>query len=620
MPTLLRPVALLLCSVLILARATTARAGAGNFLDGGFGVAGRTVTTIGSTSTGANAMALQADGKIVIVGFAFDGVDDGFAVLRYLTDGTLDGSFGDGGSVRGPSGSITAVARAVAVQADQKIVVVGYTANLNADAIVVRYLADGTPDGSFGDGGKVVVAVGNEANFLEAVVVQSDGNIVVGGSARDVGGNAKQLIARLASDGSFDPSFGSTGWVLLADGWTSALALRDDGKIVAAGSGPTGQELARLNEDGTLDPSFGIAGTVTTTAFTSITALAIGPDDTTIVTGLPNAPGPQWDTTIERYQDDGTLDLAFGGTGTVAIPVSSYDPGGGSDYALALAAQPDGKLVAAGGASVRLPGPKGSNLIDRVVRGISVVRVNEDGTLDSSFGNGGTAFTYNSGEARAVAVRADGKIVAAGTQPLDIIRPYLGPSQIALLQYEPDPRCAPAPLGDCAASFTRASLLIDERTRGKEKVQASLAGGPPLALTDFGDPTIAAGTAYTLCVYDDADQLALELAVERAGGTCDGAPCWSALGSSGFRYLDRALAADGFQSIRLKGGARTTASVLARNNSLKERPTLPLGIAAHLAGSAGATVQIVGSAAPTCLSTTLARVLKSDGQIFQAVK
>jgi hypothetical protein len=177
------------------------------------------------------------------------------------------------------------------------------------------------------------------------------------------------------------------------------------------------------------------------------------------------------------------------------------------------------------------------------------------------------------------------------------------------------------PATTCLNTWAKGSLLVKEDVAGKEKLMAKLLNGPALGQSDFGDPLMGGGTAYTVCVYDDADSLAGKLEVDRAGMQCAGNDCWRPLGPLGYLYKDRDASADGTQSLKLLGGGAGKSKILlkAANNSSKGQTSLPTGIAAALAGSTSATVQIHGSDAPKCFSATLGTVVKDTGIVFKAM-
>ena len=153
-------------------------------LDTSFGGVGKVSTAFGGDET---AMALQADGKIVMAG----GSANNFLLARYNADGSLDAGFGDGGLVTTDVGNGAAdEARGVAIQSDGKIVVVGYVFAshipgnpINFDFALVRYNTDGSLDTSFGDGGKVTTDFNGLGDRAFAVAIQPDDKIVVVGES-----------------------------------------------------------------------------------------------------------------------------------------------------------------------------------------------------------------------------------------------------------------------------------------------------------------------------------------------------------------------------------------------------------------------------------------------------
>jgi uncharacterized delta-60 repeat protein len=612
--------------LLVVALARQALAAPGD-LDTSFGEGGTVVTDVASSnSEGAAAVVVQADGKIIAAGSSevyiaappFKPNDD-FAVVRYDADGALDPSFGGTGKITTDieplgTGSIDDQARAMALQADGKIVVVGVTQTPFAsgnDFALVRYDPDGTLDSSFGLAGKVVTDLGSSYDEANAVVVQTDGKIVAAGISDD--GGRTFAVARYNPDGTLDVSFGGTGVVRTAIGGVAlaqAVALQADGKIVVAGRSDSGGlpgsdfTVVRYEADGTLDTTFGGTGVVAIAAASPGTfqdgaySVAVQADGKIVAAGRGGG-----DFAVMRWNPDGTLDASFGGTGTVYTPVGPFD-----DWATSLAVQPDGKIVAAGhsdgvGASV-----------------VAVVRHNPDGTLDTSFGGRGSITTPIAfgASAEAVTVQPDGKIVAAGRA--DVISRYRS-DDFALVRYERGLvlTCPATPVPTCLAAG-KGSLQVKESVAGKEKLGAKLSRLPALAQSDFGDPLTYGGTAYTACFYDATGALAGGLGVDRAALLCAGRPCWKALPGRGFLYRDKGASLGGVKVIKLLGGAaeKSQIAITAANTSSKGQTSLPIGIAAALAGSSGATVQVIGTDAPQCFAVTLTTVLRNAPDLFKA--
>jgi uncharacterized delta-60 repeat protein len=257
--------------------------------DPGFGTNGLLQTTFTGTAGSARAVAVQSNGKLVVVGYTQNAATDfDFALARYNSDGSLDPSFdGDGrqttdfdthGLDQGQD-----FATAVAIQTDGKIVVVGGSNNPGMTGTrfgICRYNTNGSLDSSFGSGGKVTVDFAGLFDVATGIVIQSDQKIVVAGRADFVlsGGTVNFALTRLNANGSLDTSFGSNGKVSTDFGGYDSLEgmmLQSDGKIVVAGGIQTVQEwfpseatadfvLVRYLSTGGLDPLFGTAGKVRT--------------------------------------------------------------------------------------------------------------------------------------------------------------------------------------------------------------------------------------------------------------------------------------------------------------------------------------------------------------------
>ncbi|MER6352930.1 delta-60 repeat domain-containing protein, partial [Streptomyces sp. NPDC001634] len=239
-------------------------------LDPTFGTGGKVTTNFGG-GDGARAVAVQTDGKIVVAGFSNTGISN-FAVARYNTDGSLDPTFNGTGAVTTDFGGED-LALGVALQADGKIVAVGFTSVFGSDDFALaRYNTDGSLDSTFGTGGKVITDFGTGGNDIaNGVVVQTDGKIVAAGSS-DTAGTNDFGLARYNTNGSLDNTFGTGGLVTTDFGGISdqafGVALQTDGKIVAAGfsnaSNANDFALARYNTNGSLDSTFGTGGKVLT--------------------------------------------------------------------------------------------------------------------------------------------------------------------------------------------------------------------------------------------------------------------------------------------------------------------------------------------------------------------
>jgi uncharacterized delta-60 repeat protein len=299
---------------------------------------------------GAEDVAIQPDGKIVVTGSVIDGGSNRyFGALRYLPDGSLDGSFGAGGLVALDLGSFED-ARAVALQRDGKVVVAGETDCETARCFAaMRLNPDGSPDGSFGAGGVVRVPFYLKAAWANDVAIDGQGRIVMagvrlrGGDAQD---SATVCVIRLLPDGRPDPGFSRDGVALVDHGYgndsAEAVVLRG-GKVIVAGDGRRAAGgsfgLARLRGDGRLDRSFGRRGH---------RIVSFGPRRISGAHALAAAPGGRFavagSTVIEGRAPQIALARIGRGGGVLGRTRTSPSPYGGS--AKAVRATRDGILVA----------------------------------------------------------------------------------------------------------------------------------------------------------------------------------------------------------------------------------------------------------------------------------
>ena len=187
-------------------------------LDPTFGTDGKVLTDFDHSTDIANAVAIQADGKLVVVGTIYqdnDFSDEDFAVARHNPDGTLDKTFGVGGKVQTDFPGLAAVASSVVVQPDGKIVVAGGAFPLftfAGDFKVARYNPDGSLDTSFGDGG-IVTTTFPEGSYASDVALQADGKIIAAGTVfvdfnPGESSNTDFALARYNPDGTPDAPFG----------------------------------------------------------------------------------------------------------------------------------------------------------------------------------------------------------------------------------------------------------------------------------------------------------------------------------------------------------------------------------------------------------------------------
>jgi uncharacterized delta-60 repeat protein len=438
----IRLTAAVLASGLIALTPRPATAAAGD-VDATFGKDGRVTTRFLKGDALGRDVAIQTDGKILAGGFVSrPSGRDVFALTRYLPDGSLDRSFDDG-SVTTSFGRRSARLEGLTIQPDGRIVAVGRV-ETPAEArrfIVVRYLSDGTIDHTFGIDGKVNTRFfGRNGDALATdVAVQPDGKIIVVGSARLVGSvDGDFAVARYLPDGTLDRTFSENGKVHTPfhacsgiGAGASAVAFQTDGRIVVVGAHIPCLALARYLPDGTLDTTFGGGdGRVETSSGGSADlgahAVAISVDGKIVVAGehsnafLPG--GPRGTFFLARYRTHGRLDPMFGrGDGRVT---TAFAPRLAA--AVAVAIQADDKIVAVGGAG-DFEAHRGE---------FALARYMPDGTLDASFSADGKLTTrFPVGQqsfARGAAMQTDGRVVAAGEVCGDLTS-----CRFALARYSP---------------------------------------------------------------------------------------------------------------------------------------------------------------------------------------
>ncbi|GAB4371974.1 MAG: hypothetical protein Kow00121_13920 [Elainellaceae cyanobacterium] len=322
-------------------------------LDTSFGANGKVVTPIGNANDYGYSILLQKDGKIIIAGSTFNGRDLDFAIARYTSDGNLDASFGTAGKVVTDFGGTNDYGYSIALQTDGKIILVGSSSTgVDEDVAIARYTSEGRLDTSFGLGGKVLDNF-SLYDYGYSVALQPDGKLVVAGSIYSNNANDDFALIRYNSDGSLDSDFNGNGLAATDFGnndYGYSLALQTDGKIVVAGETSTGTgtefALTRYNPNGTLDTSFGVNGRVTTrfSNYNYGSAVRVQPDGKIVVAGYSSfTDSNDTDFALARYHSDGSPDLTFGTNGKVVTPLGSS-----FDSKLSLAIQPDGKLVIAG--------------------------------------------------------------------------------------------------------------------------------------------------------------------------------------------------------------------------------------------------------------------------------
>ena len=380
-------------------------------LDPTFGTGGIVTTSLITGYNKSEAIAVQPDGKIIACGNVGLTSNYNIGVARYNENGSLDNTFGLGGMNVIEVSAFKDFALGIALQADGKILITGYTYSNTNSTILIRLLPNGDLDNSFATGGILNATFGGAFSIMEAVVVQPDGKILLGGVHED-----RFAVIRVNTNGTLDNTFG-TGGLAKANVGTSLCEIRDiilqrDGKIIAGGFAfnafaQFGFAVARFNTDGSLDTDFADSGTKLFNIGGGndfILGVGLQRNDKIILGGhtwLTNTP-LQHDLAVIRLNTDGSVDQTFGDNGSTTTNIVY-----GNSYATGVVVQPDDKIIMS------------SNIIAQASThyDLGIVRYSPEGALDLTFGTNGITVTdvaVNDDYSKAVALQPDGKIVTGG--------------------------------------------------------------------------------------------------------------------------------------------------------------------------------------------------------------
>lgn len=237
-------------------------------LAAGFGTGGKVLTPIG-TEARAYAIQVRSDGKIIVAGFSRAGSFNQVTIAQYETNGSLDLSFGTNGVVTTTIGTGDSVAYGLALQADGKIVIAGFALDAGANYIfaLARYTATGVLDLSFDTDGIQTTSIGGVDDAANTIIIQPDGRIIAGGQSWQTS-HYDFAMVRYNTDGSVDSGFGTSGVALTdlasgTDDFGTALLLQPDNKILFTGytndglGEPSDFAVVRYTTAGAPDLSFG---------------------------------------------------------------------------------------------------------------------------------------------------------------------------------------------------------------------------------------------------------------------------------------------------------------------------------------------------------------------------
>ncbi|MBL7945205.1 MAG: T9SS type A sorting domain-containing protein [Flavobacteriales bacterium] len=385
-------------------------------LDPTFGNGGVVQTEIEQPSVG-NAMEVQPDGRILVGGNA----DSTSVIVRYMSDGSLDTTFGTNGAVvyapvAGPGGREFTITE-ILVLGNGKILVAGRSTYYLSSALqqihVSRFNSNGSIDTNFGGNGtgRLSISLSSQENGAAwEMLMQPDGKILLQATRTAV--TTGSLTYRLLANGTYDGSFGSGGealwaWVNYSHTHGRCIALEPDGKVLVGGwlASPTESDrfVRRLTAQGELDATYGTGGLVLLDEGDGYTEMVsdilLQSDGKLLVIGSVSTPAEQR-FRVTRLLSDGTIDTSYGTNGNAMGPIVSgtIEPRRGR-------LQADGKLAFATNSTV------GS------VTRSSIWRLDANGQLDTSFGIDGQLvdpFGTGTSKTHHVAQQSDGKLLICG--------------------------------------------------------------------------------------------------------------------------------------------------------------------------------------------------------------
>ena len=385
-------------------------------LDPSFGALGKISFAASDSGSYIQSIALQQDGKMILAGFTYHQYNR-ILLVRLLSNGIPDSSFGIDGVVLTAIPFRTCWANTTIVQQDGKIVVGGFISESPGSSynsfLLMRYHSSGLIDSSFGQSGLSTLTFANSFAAIQSIVLKPDGKILAGGQATFPLNAHDFVIAQFNNNGKLDSTFGMNGKTvinLIGDDNIKRILIRPGGKILAGGFSTvfTGTRnnyfsIVQCLADGRIDSSFGQNGFITD-------YVSNGKNDAYDIAVLQDKKilmaGTALDNSIDkfaviRYDSSGRTDSSFGVAGMATSMIETNYNAASNVFSL-----PGGKILLTG-----------FSRNDLSMYNFSMIRLLSDGIVDSSFGvNGGVVTDFNGSNdfSRSAVLQSDGKVVLAG--------------------------------------------------------------------------------------------------------------------------------------------------------------------------------------------------------------
>ncbi|AHL36899.1 hypothetical protein CD58_17000 [Pseudomonas brassicacearum] len=369
-------------------------------LDPSFGDEGKVLFTLAQGGF-LGTSKLLSDEKILSAGVNVDDV----VLVRHLSNGDLDDSFGDHGITRlNIFPGVRLGKNVLTVQPNDQAFIFGHVGEEFEILYILKILPDGKLDTTFGKEGRVVIDLPVGEDVARLLAIQPDGKIVL--VARVVRGyeNYDEVLLRLDSKGELDPTFGETGMVFVGKVYFSSLIILPDGRLLFAGAKDGALLFARYLNDGRPDRSFGEEGVVTievkNSQYAEISAAERQSDGKIVAVGSANFESKGFHTLTTRINPDGSLDETFNHGALAVISFQGYEA---QHHAVAI--QPDNKIIAAG-----------ASLGTEKTANFTLMRFLPNGAPDLEFGLHGRVMTDlgSLDLAMHISLQADAKIVVSG--------------------------------------------------------------------------------------------------------------------------------------------------------------------------------------------------------------